>query len=209
MKEYSAYLFDMDNTLVDSSRGYERAFRAAFKEYGIPYDPMRYGEYIRSPLEATFSKHVGNAPCKYRDFYSIFANTYERTHLDSLSLFPDASRCIAELSAAGKKLGIVSNSETRYITAILSKLGVFGLFDSLVGYDRVSSPKPDPEPVALGMRELGSAPSETIMVGDSANDITAGNSAGTDTMLVVRDGVAVSGCMPTRLTADLTCLLEP
>ncbi|MDR3205921.1 MAG: HAD-IA family hydrolase [Candidatus Methanoplasma sp.] len=208
MKEYGAYLFDMDNTIVDSSKGYEKAFRAAFKEYGIPYDHSRYGEYIRTPLEKTFAKHHDAAPCKFRDFYSIFAATYDRTHMDSVALFPDAAECIAALARSGKSLGVVSNSNTRYIIDILSDLGIRDLFGSLVGLDRVPTPKPDPAPVLLCMRELGAEPSDAVMIGDSGADVAAGCSAGADTVLVVRDGARVAECSPTYRVSDLAIVSE-
>ncbi|MDR3075334.1 MAG: hypothetical protein LBU30_04780 [Candidatus Methanoplasma sp.] len=49
MERREFYIFDLDNTLVDSRGGYEKAFRAAFGEFDMPYDPALYDEYIRTP----------------------------------------------------------------------------------------------------------------------------------------------------------------
>ena len=57
MKKFGSYIFDLDNTLLDSRKGYEEAYIAAFREYDIPYDPSMYNEYIRTPLSYTFSKY--------------------------------------------------------------------------------------------------------------------------------------------------------
>jgi len=186
MREYDFYIFDLDNTLVNSRKGYEEAFRAGFKEFDIPYDSALYNEYIRTPLDYIFTKYYPNSPCKYREFVSIILATYERSYMDSVCLFPDAKRCILRLNADGKSIGIVSNSYTEQIANILSKLGVKDMFRSLVGYERVSIPKPDPESVLLCMSEMGASSDNSVMIGDSANDIAAGKAAGLFSVLINR-----------------------
>jgi HAD superfamily hydrolase (TIGR01509 family) len=186
MKEYELYIFDLDNTLVDSRKGYEEAFKAGFGEFNIPYDPALYNEYVRTPLDYIFSKYYPNSPCKYRDFVSIVLTTYERSYLNDVSLFPDAERCLDRLSKKGKVLGVVSNSYTSQICAILSRLGVEGMFASFVGYERVEMPKPDPEPVLLCRSEMGAVPERSVMIGDSVNDILAGKGAGLFSVLIDR-----------------------
>jgi HAD superfamily hydrolase (TIGR01509 family) len=188
MKRYDSYIFDLDNTLVDSRSGYEEAFIIAFREYGIPYDPTMYNEYIRTPLSLTFSKYYPNSPCRYRDFVSVIISTYEKTCLNGVKLFPDAERCLERLSSAGCGLGIVSNSYMPQITDILQKLGLDDLFSSVVGQDRVVFPKPDPEPVLLCISEMGALPESTVMVGDSVNDVRAGKGAGISSILINRYG---------------------
>ena len=187
MKGYDFYIFDMDNTIVDSRKGYEEAFKAGFKEFDIPYEPALYNEYVRSPLEYIFSRYYPNSPCKYRDFVSIVLTTYERSYLNEVRLFPDAERCLNRLSNEGKIMGVVSNSYTSQIREILSRLGVSERFSSLVGYERVSLPKPDPEPVLLCMSEMGAGSDRSVMIGDSVNDIAAGKGAGLFTVLINRN----------------------
>jgi haloacid dehalogenase superfamily, subfamily IA, variant 1 with third motif having Dx(3-4)D or Dx(3-4)E len=208
MKGYESYIFDLDNTLVDSSQGYTIAFSKAFEEYGIPYHEERYNEYIRMPFNTLFSQYHPNSPCKYRDFVSLIVSTYDKTHLDCVRLFPDAEACIDHLVKREKNLGIVSNSYTKHITGILSKLGILDLFSSVVGTDRVVMPKPDPEPVLLCMSEMGSVPENTIMVGDSDNDVIAGKLTGSDTALIDRTGVVRRDEAPTFNISSLSELID-
>jgi phosphoglycolate phosphatase-like HAD superfamily hydrolase len=204
VKEYDFYIFDLDNTLVDSSKGYEKAYRAAFREFGMSYDPAKYHEYIRMPLEVLFSMCCPNAsPCKFRDFYSIVITTYDRYHTESVDLFPDARDCLMALALAGKNMGVVSNSNTSHVKNILSNLGVSGIFGSFVGFDRVSLPKPDPEPVLLCIREIDAIRETTVMIGDSMADIAAGSGSGVDTVLITRRGEPPLNCEPTYLVESL------
>ena len=208
MKRYGSYIFDLDNTIVDSSRGYTIAFSRAFEEYGIPYDEEKYNEYIRMPFNTLFSQYYPNSPCKYRDFVSLIVSTYDKTHLDCVRLFPDAEACIDVLVKKERSLGIVSNSYTKHINGILSKLGIIDLFSSVVGTDRVVISKPDPEPVLLCMSEMDSVPGDTIMVGDSDNDVIAGKLAGSDTALVDRTGAVRREESPTFNISSLSELID-
>ncbi|MDR0887685.1 MAG: HAD family hydrolase [Candidatus Methanoplasma sp.] len=204
MKEYDFYIFDLDNTLVDSSKGYEKAYRTAFREFDMPYDPSKYHEYIRTPLEVVFDMHCKNpTPCKFREFYAIALKTYDKCHTESVDLFPDARECIMALALAGKSMGVVSNSGTPHIKNILSNLGVSGLFGSFVGLERVVVPKPDPEPVLLCIREIDAIGEATVMIGDSVADIAAGSGAGIDTALVTRYGEHPQDCEPTYYVKSL------
>jgi len=191
MRRYGFYIFDLDNTLVDSRKGYEEAYIAAFREFDIPYDPALYDEYVGTPLNMTFSKHHPNSPGTYREFVAHIAGTYERTCLNGVRLFPDAERCLARLSDEGCPLGIVSNSYMPQIEVILERLGVRRMFASVVGRDRVVFSKPDPEPVLLCMSEMGANSGDSIMVGDSVNDVLAGKRAGLSSILINRRGEKV------------------
>lgn len=186
MKGYGFYIFDLDNTLLNSRPGHEEAFKTAFREFNIPYHPERYDEYISTPLSFTFSEYHPNSPCKYRDFLSIFTRAYNENYMKGVCLFPDAVRCLATLSKTDCKLGVVSNSYSSHIRDILSSLGVLSIFSSIVGCDNVMVPKPDPEPVLLCMREMGALTEGSVMIGDSRNDIIAAKSAGIDAILIDR-----------------------
>jgi phosphoglycolate phosphatase-like HAD superfamily hydrolase len=188
MGSYGFYIFDLDNTLVDSRRGYEEAFTAAFEEFGIPYDPSLYNEYVRTPLSLIFSNHFPNSQHRYREFVTSVTSVYEKTCLNGVRLFPDAERCIDRLLGEGCRLGIVSNSYMKQIKEILFRLGIEDMFSSVVGRDRVEFSKPDPEPVLLCMSEMGASSVDSIMVGDSINDVLAGKGAGLFSALINRYG---------------------
>jgi len=191
MKEYDFYIFDLDNTIVDSRKGYEEAYMAAFEEYGMPYDPALYNEYVRTPLRLTFDRHRPDAPDEYTDFVSAVVKVYRRTCLNGVRLFPDAERCLQRLRERGCVLGIASNSYMGQIDPILERLDAARLFASVVGRDRVAVGKPDPEPVLLCLSEMRARPEDSVMVGDSVNDVYAGKAAGLSAVLIDRCGEGV------------------
>ncbi|MCL2148259.1 MAG: HAD family hydrolase [Methanomassiliicoccaceae archaeon] len=188
MREYDFYIFDLDNTLVDSRTGYEAAFMSTFVDFGIPYDPGRYDDYIRTPLSEIFSRHRPDSPEACSDFVSAVMDAYDGVGPAGLMLFPDAERCLARLSRKGRVLGVVSNAYMSQVMGALSALGIEGMFTSVVGRDSVESPKPDPEPVLLCLSEMGAPPGDSLMVGDSMNDVLAGKGAGVFSVLIDRPG---------------------
>jgi len=188
MRKFDHYIFDLDNTLVDSRKGYEEAFIIGFKEFDMHYDPALYDEYIGIPLDLIFNRFYPNSPKRCREFITTVMEAYDKACTNGVRLFPDAERCIGRLIEDGRRLGIVSNAYLSQINEVLAKLGIEGAFTSVVGRDRVMFAKPDPEPVLLCMSEMSSSRDRTMMVGDSVNDILAGKGAGIFAVLIDRSG---------------------
>lgn len=63
----------------------------------------------------------------------------------------------------------------------LDLLDADGVFDTVIGLDDVSNPKPDPEPILLALKRLGADKEEALMIGDNYHDIVGGQNAGVQT----------------------------
>jgi haloacid dehalogenase superfamily, subfamily IA, variant 1 with third motif having Dx(3-4)D or Dx(3-4)E len=207
MKRYETYLFDFDNTLVDSSSGYKTALFGAFEEFDIPYNRNKYNEYVRTPLSIMFAQYYPDSPQEFKKFVSIIVSTYENVYLDSVDLFPDAKECLRVLTSEERTIGIVSNSYTAQIDGILSKLGIEDMFSSVFGKDKVALSKPNPEHVLSCMYDIGASPDRTVMIGDSEMDIVAGTSAGIETILVDRAGDFIPSVLPSCIVSSLKDLI--
>jgi len=89
-------------------------------------------------------------------------------------LIPFLQQC----SRASLKLGVVTSDESVTTAEHLDWLGIAGFFGAVVTRDRVRTGKPAPEMAETACRELGLAPEETIMIGDSNADMQMGKGAG-------------------------------
>src|SRR4030067_486846 len=76
--------------------------------------------------------------------------------------------------------------------AILSGLSLDRYFVDVVGGDSLDCKKPHPDGLLHIMRTHGSSPGETLMVGDSGNDVLAGKKAGVATCGVTY-GLGIEG----------------
>ncbi|MEF2968941.1 HAD family phosphatase [Paenibacillus sp. M1] len=102
---------------------------------------------------------------------------------------PGLPEFLASCQDAGIKLGVVTSDTTSEALKHLEWLGISGAFGSVVGRDRVVKGKPDPEMARLAMRELGIAPEECVVIGDSNADMVMGKQAGA----ILKIGIAPDG----------------
>lgn len=85
---------------------------------------------------------------------------------------------LEQCRGASLKLGVVTSDESVTTAEHLEWLGIAGYFESVVTRDRVSMGKPSPEMAVKACRELGLAPAETVLIGDSNGDMQMGKNAG-------------------------------
>jgi len=103
-------------------------------------------------------------------------------------LFPETLEVLKELKAAGCKLGVISNFDTRIYT-VMESLSILKFFDAVTTSSETGFCKPDPQIFGAAIRALDTNPSETVLVGDSLrDDVEAGSRAGLHTILIDRKG---------------------
>ncbi len=79
---------------------------------------------------------------------------------------------------ARPRLGCVTNKASRFTHPLLERMGLRCKFSTVVCGDEVERGKPDPGCYLLGCRRLAREPAETIVVGDSDNDVSAARAGG-------------------------------
>lgn len=170
-------LFDLDGTIIDTNELIIQSFLHTFE--GVTEKPVTRELIIPNmgrPLVEQMQFFTGRTEVedlvqKYRAF------NIER-HDELVTEFPRVKETVAELNAAGIKLGIVT-SKVRLTSLMGLKLcGLSDYFQTIVSVDDVQKAKPDPEGIRKAMKELGSNADQTIMVGDSHYDIEAAHNAG-------------------------------
>lgn len=98
--------------------------------------------------------------------------------------YPGAREALAALHAAGLPLAVVTNKYHRFATGLLQRLDLARYLKVVVGGDTCERRKPDPMPLQHACAQLGVAPADAWMVGDSANDVEAARAAGMPVVLV-------------------------
>lgn len=78
----------------------------------------------------------------------------------------------------GLALGVMTNDAEAAARAHLEAAGVLEQFDFVAGFDSGHGAKPDPAPLLAFCAAAGAAPSEAVMVGDSAHDLLAARAGG-------------------------------
>ncbi len=174
-------LFDVDGTLVDSQNIIVAAQRMAFAAYGLepPSREMSLSIVGLSLIEA-FTVLVGpKAPVEglaaaYKDAFA----TLRQDPAHAEPLFPGAGDCLDRLSRREDVLlGIATGKSRRGVSHLLERHGWNAIFATIQTADDAPS-KPHPAMILQAMEELGVAPHETVMVGDSSYDMAMARAAG-------------------------------
>jgi len=184
--KFQTFFFDLDGTLIDSSKDIAVAVNYALRQLGMSPLPeeeiikhVGYGgkKLMEGVLKTDNSLLVEKAVELFREYYFSNPAVYTR-------LYPYARKVLEKLKKQGKKVAVITNKYEDISRQILKKLEIEGLIDLLVGGDTTPYKKPLPYPVIYAMERLGSKTEETVMIGDSEADIKAGKSAGLKTGFV-------------------------
>jgi HAD superfamily hydrolase (TIGR01509 family) len=109
----------------------------------------------------------------------------------------------------------ISTGGAPRVERFLEHFGVRDLFKAVVGAQTTRRMKPHPEPLLYAAREMGVAPAECLMIGDTTIDIRTGLAAGAQTVGVLcgfgtEDELRDTGAgLILRTTSDLLAVLTP
>jgi phosphoglycolate phosphatase len=174
-------VFDLDGTLVDSSRDIAAAANAMLSRLApappaIPLDAVLsfVGEGARLLVERCL-RHAG-LDLPVDGVLPVYLECYGERLLDTTRLYPGVAEALDAL--AGATLAVLTNKPGDMSRTILEGLGVAPRFARIWGAGDVPSRKPDPAGLLRLMSELGAGAGDTWMIGDSATDVRAGRAAG-------------------------------
>ncbi|MBI5599659.1 MAG: phosphoglycolate phosphatase [Deltaproteobacteria bacterium] len=173
-------IFDLDGTLIDSSGDIAWAANRALIDMGQEaLDPAVIKAAIGWGVKALFERVMpGESAETIGMAREIFLGYYGGRLMEETVIYPGVMDTLAHFHAKGKKLAVVTNKSIGLTERIMDGLGLRRFFAMVLGGDSVANKKPHPEPLLLVMERLGSAPTETVFVGDSAIDCETGHRAG-------------------------------
>ena len=183
----SAVLFDLDGTLLDTVQDIALALNRTMLEHGC--ECLADGDVRRmigrgSPIlieralasQGRAFDEAARAAMVERFFHHYGA--LEEMNEDRAQPFAGASELLRMLHDAGLRTAVVTNKQHRFAAALLERLGLSGWIDAVVGGDTCARRKPDPQPLLFACESLHVAPFDSLMVGDSVNDVQAARAAG-------------------------------
>jgi phosphoglycolate phosphatase len=178
-------LFDLDGTLVDSVPDLCAAVNQVLAELGRPtLSETEVRGYVGDGARMLLTRALSSNTAGHSDaalverVWNRFLAAYETELCVRSQLYPDVAESLRQLHEKGYRLGVVTNKPIRFVGPLLEHLGILDCFGVCVGGDSLLQRKPDPAPLIHAMSSLEVAAGSTVMVGDSWNDIRAGQSAG-------------------------------
>jgi putative hydrolase of the HAD superfamily len=187
-----AVLFDLDGTLLDRRRSFERFARNQWERFAGALTPVDADEYVR-----TLVRLDGDGYGPRRDLFtgltmrfelaSDLADTlladYRAGFPSACVLFPDVRGTLEALRASGLKLGLITNGSVRMQSRKLECLSLSSAFDTIVISAAEGVSKPDPEVFARALTRLQADAARSVFVGDHPDvDIAGARAAGMRTV---------------------------
>ncbi|MFT5119360.1 MAG: phosphoglycolate phosphatase [Psychrobacter glaciei] len=214
-------IFDFDGTLIDSVPDLADATNAMLTTLGketYPIDSIRnwVGNGSRMLVERALVGKVevleGELTVEEADHAEqVFFEAYNNISGSKTVAYPDVDSGLKKLQAAGYILALVTNKPIRFVPKILQSFGWQDLFAEVLGGDSLAVKKPDPAPLLHVCNALNINPAQAIMIGDSRNDILAGQNANMDTLGLsygYNYGQDIRELNPTEAFDDFAALVE-
>lgn len=176
-------IFDMDGTLVNSGTSITNTVNYVRENLGFEKMEKNYIlEKVNDPTINT-AKFFYGTECITQQQKELFENHYKETCLEDLKLYEGVFELIDDLSSEFV-LTVATNANSNFAKKMLSHLEIEKYFKTIVGYDSVTKPKPNPEMINKILNKHNIEKENAQLIGDSHKDIIAAKNAGVDWVLV-------------------------
>lgn len=209
-------LMDIDGTMVDTVPDLAYSVDEMLSQLGLPQrGEATIRNWVGNGIDvlvhrALTNDHHGKAEdAEFEQAFALFKEIYADNASRNSRFYPGVEEGLAYLKKQSFKLGCVTNKRTRFTEILLKDLGIYDDFAIVICGDTLPKRKPDPMPLLHAADFFQVAPENSLMVGDSTNDVYAGKAAGFMTICVdygYNCGANIRDCAPDVVVHSLADL---
>jgi phosphoglycolate phosphatase len=188
-------LFDLDGTLVDSAPDLAAAVDRTLEQLGrkpAGIEQVRQWVGHGSPIlmrralagKADWEPANISDEALFDDALKLFYQNYQQLNGQHSTVYAGVEACLETLNERGCRMAIVTNKPEQFVGPLLEQMGLEHHFQLVVGGDTLSTRKPDSAPLLHAMDRLEGSRGTTVMIGDSAADVSAAQAAGIPCVVV-------------------------
>ena len=177
----SAFIFDIDGTLVDSNELHVESWDRAFRHFGKQFSHAELrsqigkgsDQYLPEFLTAEELRLFGYDLDQYR------SELFQREYLPRVRPFPEVRELFARISGENKKILLATSGKKAEAEYYVKILDATDLVDGTTTADDSDRSKPAPDIFQAALAKLNDVSAEnTLVVGDTRFDMQAAHKAG-------------------------------
>lgn len=180
---------DLDGTLINSIPDLKSAINYALSQQG--YEELSLeeitptvGNGAKEMLDRSLELAKGEKASEdeLKEVIKIYTNYYKEHSTVDTFLYPHVKETLAYLKDHGYQLVICTNKPIDFVGKIIQHLEIDTYFEEWIGEGSLPTKKPDAGPLNYLMEKYGYTQDESVMIGDSKNDILAAQNAGIESI---------------------------
>ena len=184
---FKAFIFDMDGVIFDSERAVIDCWKVIAPQYGITDIETHCIAATGLNEQATrkiFKEQYGE-DMPYDEMRARRKALFiERFDQGLVPVKPGTVELLSYLKDNGYKVALASSTSEGTVRRELGIAGLIEYFDVIIGGDKVTHSKPDPEIFLMAMEQLGVESGESVIIEDSYNGVRAADASGAYTVMV-------------------------
>lgn len=184
---YDTLLFDLDGTIVDSSRGITNCAIYALEKFGITVtDRRELYRFIGPPLVDSFRDFYGFSDENAEAAVAFYRERYREAGMYENDVYDGIPELLEALRARGKRIFLATSKPEEFAKKILEYLKLDEYFDLIAGatFDRSRGTKESVIRYALAEGGLATDGS-IVMIGDRLHDVEGAQAVGIDSIGVL------------------------
>lgn len=179
MTDWSAVVFDVDGTLLDTSEGVLSSVRYTIEMHGLA--PLTDGElrrFIGPPIQDSFARVYGLGGDILQELATTFRNRYKGDDLFRAVPYDGIFEVFEELKRRGIPIAVATYKREDYAKRIMHHFGFDRYTDIIYGADHENRLK-KADIIRKCLKSAGVvSPADAVMVGDSDNDAVGAQNIG-------------------------------